>query len=115
MPILTTSVKRSPFGRGDGAGADPVGETRACAERRVDLGHDVLAVDADRAGWTRLRSATCSTARFSVMLMGSPANIAVALARDVGGARQRLEQHHRLVRHRAFRPVEQEIVERAAE
>ena len=57
------------------AAADAIGEIRHLVEHGMNLRHHVLAVDHDRCP-RGARSATCSTARFSVMLIFSPRNIA---------------------------------------
>src|SRR5882724_1982104 len=58
----------------------------------------------------RLRSATCSTARPSVRLMGAPANMRSRMA-STPAARERAQQRHRLVGDAVLRVVEQQIAE----
>ena len=78
MPMLTTSVIRSSA-RGSGRRRRPSGRAPRAPRRRRH------AVDARRppAG---ARSAVCSTARSSVTLICSPANIAAAARLDASGA-----------------------------
>ena len=71
----------------------------------MDAGHDVLAVDDDRRP-CGARSATCSTARFSVTLIFSPRNIASMRARSVGFFREREQQAYRLVGDPLLRVIE---------
>ena len=61
------------------------------------------------------RSATCRTARFSVMLIGSPANIASRSARDLGPLGEREKQLHRFRHDAVLRIVEREVAERERE
>ena len=75
MPMLTTLRIRLPVCPVHAPDADPVGEVGHLVEHRVHLGHDVVAVDHDPLV-LGARSATCSTARSSVTLIFSPANIA---------------------------------------
>ena len=60
------------------AGADPLGEGRHRVEHRLHVVVDILPVDDERRGSRPAgrRSAVCSTARSSVVLMCSPASIA---------------------------------------
>ena len=64
------------------AAAHALGEVGHPVEHRMDVGHDIFR---HRRGWTRprgARSATCSTARFSVTLILSPRNIASMRSRS---------------------------------
>ena len=63
------------------AAANAIGKVGHLVEHGMNLGDDVLAIDDDRRP-RGARRATCSTARFSVVLIFSPANIAVAAAGD---------------------------------
>ena len=62
----------------------------------------------------RLRSATCSTARSSVMLIFSPANIRSRQPSTSACARQVAQQAHRLVGDAVLGVVEEEVVQIAA-
>ena len=114
MPILTMSVIFLPVAPRRLAGAHRVGECRHGVEHRVDLGHDVVAVDHDALAASAPRSATCSTARSSVMLIFSPANIASRRPSTSAASASAEQQLHRLAGHRAFRPVEQQVAGRRA-
>ena len=76
MPILTTLRMRLPVWPFQAPLRTPLGEIRHLVQHGMDLGHDVLRrrrrIDAPRGA----RSATCSTARFSVTLIFSPRNMA---------------------------------------
>jgi DNA-binding transcriptional regulator YhcF (GntR family) len=80
MPMLTTSViglAGRPLGA---AGTNGVGERLHRIEHGVDVVLNVLPVELDAGLPSRLRSAVCSTARSSVMLMRLPENIALRLS-----------------------------------
>ena len=76
MPMLTTLRMRLPVWPFHAPLRTRSAKSRHPVEHRVDLRHDVLAVDHDRRRSRGARRATCSTARFSVMLIFSPRNIA---------------------------------------
>ena len=63
------------------AAADAVAKAGHLVEHGVDLRDDVLAVDDDGCVPSGARRATCRTARFSVILIFSPRNMASIRAR----------------------------------
>ena len=90
-------------------------KAQKAVEHRVHVRHDVLR---RRRGDRRprgARSATCRTARSSVMLIGSPANIASRKLGDVGRLGKRDEQRHRLGDDAVLRVVERQVAERERE
>ena len=88
------------------AAAHAVGEGRHLVEHRVHVGHDVAAVDDDRLRRCGARSATCSTARFSVTLILSPRNIASIRSRSPDSSASCSKQPDRLVGDAVLRVVE---------
>ena len=82
MPMLTMLRDRLAGVAEPLAGADLVGELGHPVEHLVHRRHDVDAVDLDCARPSGARSATCSTARSSVTLIFSPANIASMRSRS---------------------------------
>ena len=88
------------------AAAHALGERRHLVEHGVDLGHDVLAVDHDRSRPRGARSATCSTARFSVTLILSPRNMASMRSRRPDSSASCEQQLERLVGDAVLRVVE---------
>ena len=76
MPMLTTVRIRSPVAPTHEPSRTASANAAIRAEHLVHVGDDVVAVDARRARPAGWRSAVCSTARRSVTLIGSPANIA---------------------------------------
>ena len=108
MPMLTTLRMRLPVWPFHAPLADAVGEGGHLVEHGVDLGHDVLAVDDDRRVPCGARSATCSTARFSVTLIFSPRNMASMRARRPDSSASCDEQPQRLVGDAVLRVVEVE-------
>ena len=83
MPMLTTSVIRCAGVARPRAAAQPVGEVAHVVERGVDVGHDVAAVDDHRPVRRGCAARRAAPARFSVTLIFSPANIAIAQRLDV--------------------------------
>ncbi len=95
MPMLTTSV----ILLAGGALASPEADRRrrSChgVEHGVTSAHDVAAIERAPSRRQACRSAVCSTARCSVMLIFSPENIASRPLFDAGGFGTLREQLHR--------------------
>ena len=91
MPTLITLRIRLPVCAVPLAAADAVGEIGHLVEHRMDLGHDVFAVDHDRCV-AAPAGPTCSTARCSVTLIFSPRNMASMRWRRPDSSGQLAEQ-----------------------
>ena len=97
MPMLTTSVIVLPVWPFHSPAADAVGERAHLARARA-LTSGITSLPSTRIGrFDRLRSATCSTARSSVTLIFSPANIRSRQPSTLGLLREGEQELHRLV------------------
>ena len=85
MPMLTTVRMRRPVAPGPRAVADLLGEVAHPVEHLVHVGRRRRGRRPRSTSPAGARRATCSTARSSVTLIGSPANIASRRAGDAGG------------------------------
>ncbi len=108
MPMLTTSViflPVAPFASPERTASEnfAIASSTACTSGTTSCPSTSTFAP---FGW---RSAVCSTARFSVMLIFSPAEHGVAPLFDARGLGRRGQKLHRRLGHRAFRPVEQQV------
>ena len=113
MPILTTSVIFLPVAPFSAPERMPSENSPMAASTALTSG--ITSRPSTMTGvLERLRSAVCSTARSSVMLMISPANIASRFSSTPAALASASSTASTLVVHRAFRIVEQHVVERHA-
>ena len=111
MPMLTTVLIALAGGARPLAGAQPVGEVAHRVEHRVHVGDDVLAVDRQARRPRGSRSAVCSTARSSEVLMCSPANIASRRSSRSAALGQVDQQRQRLAGDAVLAVVDVEVAD----
>src|SRR6185295_17838104 len=104
MPILTTSLMRLPFAVAMAPERTPVAKSHL-AEDAVDVGHHVLAVDADRPVRAVAQRHMQHGAPFGDV-DGIALEPPLAQALDVPRLGEFVAQVHGLGGHGAFRPVE---------
>ena len=109
--MLTTVLMRSPVAPFHSPAAQPVGERAHLVEHLVHVGDDVLAVDRQLDASRGNRSAVCSTARSSEVLMCSPANIASRRCFEAGGLREVDQQLQRLAGDPVLAVVDVEVAD----